>query len=94
MDDFVHCLFGLGLAVLTLCMRSERAEADAGRAGVLFPGTLKPGRGRSYPWGDIANRGQATPLAHARTASGLEVGEAAGNGHTSMGLVPIVTAVE
>ena len=53
MDDFVHRLFGLGLAVLTLCMRCERAEDDAGRAGLLFSDAPKPGRGRSHPWGDL-----------------------------------------
>ena len=52
-DDFVHWLFGLGLAILSLRMRCERAEADAGRAGMLFPGAPKPRRGRSYPWEDL-----------------------------------------
>ena len=46
-DDFVHRLSGLGLAVLTLRMHCERAEADVGRAGLLFPGAPKLGRGRS-----------------------------------------------
>ena len=53
MDDFVHWLFSLGLAILTLRMRCERAEAAAGRAGLLFPDVPKLGRGRSYLWGDL-----------------------------------------
>ena len=52
-DGFVRRLFGLGLAVLSLRMRCEWAEADAGRTGLLFPDVPKPGRGCSYPWGDL-----------------------------------------
>ena len=53
MDDFVHRLFGLGLAVPPLRRRCERAGGDAGKEGLLFLDAPKLGRGRSYSWGGL-----------------------------------------
>ena len=52
-EDVLHWLFGMGLSVMMLRMCCERAEAEEGRAGVLFPNVPIPGRGRSHPWGEL-----------------------------------------
>ena len=52
-NKFLYRLFGLGLAVMSARMQCGDESAAGGQARLLFPDLPRPGRGHSYPWGDL-----------------------------------------
>ena len=52
-DEFVGQVYGMGLAILIMRMQREQGTAIRGQAGLLLPDAPRPGRGHSYPWGEL-----------------------------------------
>ena len=52
LDEFLHCLHGMYLAVLEACMAAGRGNPD-GPGDALFPAAPQPRPRQASPWGDL-----------------------------------------
>ena len=90
-DEFVYCLYGLCLAVLLMHMHHERALSERGGGRPLVLGRSEAQKGAilsvegAIGAAPQAWEGPAVATAHARVATGVEVGPAPGGGPARLG---------